>query len=189
MWGIDASTAMLDRLRAKPGGDAIRVAVGDMADVDLSGAPGAPDRFAVVLIAFNTFFNLVDEGAQQRCLERCAALLSSGGTLVIEASVPEPAAAGTVISLRSVEDDHVVLTVTRTSAGARGGDGVVRGEHLEVGAGGVHARRWLIRLVAPEEIDAMAAAAGLRLTARWATWDEEPFEEGAPAHISLYVAR
>ncbi|MEY2570667.1 MAG: hypothetical protein QOE63_1017, partial [Acidimicrobiaceae bacterium] len=31
VWGIDASPAMVDRLRAKPGGGALPVAIGDMA--------------------------------------------------------------------------------------------------------------------------------------------------------------
>ena len=35
--GIDASEAMVSRLRKKPGGDDIAVTVGDMADVDVDG--------------------------------------------------------------------------------------------------------------------------------------------------------
>ena len=64
--GIDASPAMVERLRAKPGGDRVRVTIGDMADLDLPAAP----PFSVVLVAFNTFFNLATEAAQRRCLER-----------------------------------------------------------------------------------------------------------------------
>src|SRR5579859_1040859 len=35
--GIDASQAMLDRLRAKPGAEHIAISVGDFADVDVEG--------------------------------------------------------------------------------------------------------------------------------------------------------
>ena len=35
--GVDASEAMVDRLRAKPGGDSIPVTIGDMAEVGASG--------------------------------------------------------------------------------------------------------------------------------------------------------
>ena len=34
--GVDASAAMLERLRAKPGGDSIPVTIGDMAEVGVS---------------------------------------------------------------------------------------------------------------------------------------------------------
>src|SRR5690242_12094658 len=47
---IDASAAMVARLRAKPGGAEIPVAIGDFADVAVDG------RFALVFVAYNTFF-------------------------------------------------------------------------------------------------------------------------------------
>src|SRR4051812_34089704 len=51
--GIEASPAMVALMRAKPGGEAIAVTLGDMADVD---APGS--AYAVVYLVFNTLFNL-----------------------------------------------------------------------------------------------------------------------------------
>jgi 16S rRNA A1518/A1519 N6-dimethyltransferase RsmA/KsgA/DIM1 with predicted DNA glycosylase/AP lyase activity len=35
--GIEASEAMVAKLRAKPGGERLRVAIGDFADVDVDG--------------------------------------------------------------------------------------------------------------------------------------------------------
>ncbi len=55
--GIDVSAAMLDRLRAKPGAEAVTLVHGDMA----AGLPNGP--FAVVLVAFNTFFSLTSADA------------------------------------------------------------------------------------------------------------------------------
>src|SRR3546814_19473260 len=76
---------MVERLRAKPGGDAITVTIGDMSELEL-----ADDRrFAVVFVAFNTFFNLPTEAAQLRCLQRVAALLAPEGRFVLEAFVPD----------------------------------------------------------------------------------------------------
>ena len=46
--GVDASAAMVARLRAKPGGEAIPVTLGDMAEVPVSG------RFRLVYLVFNT---------------------------------------------------------------------------------------------------------------------------------------
>jgi SAM-dependent methyltransferase len=185
--GIDASTAMLDRLRAKRGDASLPVAVGDMADVDLSSLPDAPARFAVVLVAFNTFFNLVDDGAQARCLARSCAVLAPGGRVVVEAYVPEVGEASPrgAVHLRSLGRDGVVLTVTRGAPG----DPLVLGEHLEVDERGIRSRPWRVRLASPEDIDAMAQAAGLRLAERWATWRGEPYREGDPVHVSLYEAR
>src|SRR5713101_8513185 len=50
--GIDASPEMIAKLRAKPGGEAIPVSIGDMADVDVDG------EFDLVFLVFNTLFNL-----------------------------------------------------------------------------------------------------------------------------------
>src|SRR5690349_7301382 len=56
--GIDASPEMVERLRAKPGGDAIPVTIGDFVQTRV-------DReFAVVLVAFNTFFAPLSQQAQ-----------------------------------------------------------------------------------------------------------------------------
>ena len=105
--GIDASAAMVERLRAKPGGDAIAVSIGDMADLDLPDAP----PFSVVFVAFNTFFNLPTEAAQRRCLERVALLLAPDGVLVLEAFVPRDdidADAEAGVSTRHITADEVV---------------------------------------------------------------------------------
>ena len=51
--GIDASAAMVERLRAKPGGELIPVTLGDMAQVP----PGG--RFRLVYLVFNTLFGLL----------------------------------------------------------------------------------------------------------------------------------
>jgi SAM-dependent methyltransferase len=185
VWGIDASTAMLDLLRAKPGGESLPVAVGDMADVDLSSVPGAPAGFAVVFVALNTFLNLVEPGAQRRCLERSRAALAPGGRLVIEAFVPDSGAPRSAIELRTIGAARVVLTVTRVGAS----DAVVRGEHVEIDAHGSRSRAWAVRLASPGEIDAMAAEAGLRLVERWAGWHGEPSRDGDPVHVSVYGAR
>ena len=51
--GIDASEAMVAELRAKPGGEAIPVTMGDFADVAAEG------EFDLIFVAFNTFFALL----------------------------------------------------------------------------------------------------------------------------------
>src|SRR5690242_21685332 len=57
--GIDLSRAMVARLRAKPGGDAIGVTIGDFATTRVDG------MFSVAYLVFNTIMNLTTQEAQR----------------------------------------------------------------------------------------------------------------------------
>src|SRR5215471_13910936 len=59
--GVDASAAMIERLRAEPGGDSIPVTVGDMAQVPVSGP------FRLVYLVFNSLFGLLSQAQQAEC--------------------------------------------------------------------------------------------------------------------------
>lgn len=181
--GIDASPAMVARLAAKPGGGAIRVAVGDMADVEAL-APPAGTSFGVVFAAFNTLFNLTDVTAQQRCLRGVAARLAPEGRLVVEANVfdpdPDPREAVTV---RSMEPGRIVLSVSRADPVAQ----TVAGQFVELTDGEpVRLRPWSLRYASPEQLDGLAAGAGLVLDDRRGGWRGEPFTEASPLHVSTY---
>lgn len=179
--GVDASPAMVERLRAKPGGERVTVTVGDMAVLDLV----APPPFAVVLVAFNTFFNLVTEDAQRRCLDRVVRLLSPRGRLVLEAFVPGDGAVRAAVEPRRITVDEVVLSVSTTDPAVQ----TVTGQHVHLSEAGIRLRPWVLRYAAPSELDAMAASAGLDLEARHAGWRGEPFDEGSVAHVSTYRVR
>jgi SAM-dependent methyltransferase len=182
--GIDASTAMLDRLRAKPGAEQVHLVLGDMADLRVDPPPGS-DGFGLVVVAYNTFFNLADPADQQRCLGRVAALLAPGGSLVLEAFVPDDEApAGGALEVRSVEGDRVVLSASRHDPLGQ----LVRGQHIEVTEAGVRLRPWLVRYLRPDQIDALAADAGLALVGRWSGWRDEPFDDASTVHVSEYRA-
>src|SRR5205823_12564769 len=81
--GIEASPAMVARMRAKPGGDGMRMTIRDFADASVEGA------FSLVFVVFNTFFALVTQDNQVRCFANVAAHLDAGGAFVIEAFVPD----------------------------------------------------------------------------------------------------
>jgi SAM-dependent methyltransferase len=185
--GIDASPAMVERLRAKPGGSAVQVTVGDMARLDLAGAP----RFAVVMVAFNTFFNLGTETEQRRCLERVAASLIPAGRFVIEAFVPDDPSddrthrpEGSVVP-RRIAGDEVVLAVTSINRSAQ----TISGSHVHLAAGGIRLRPWHLRYATPDQLDQLAADAGLVLDRRHAGWREEPFTADSSTHVSTYRLR
>jgi len=187
VWGIDASAAMVDRLRGKPGGDEVPVAIGDMAAVDdaLAALPGgASARFAVVFAAFNTFLNLTARDAQLACLRGCAQRLDAGGCVAIEAFVPDLEGPPSGVEARTVHADRVVLSVSRRSEDDR----VVDGQHIEITERGIKLRPWRISTLTPDDLDELAVASGLRLDERWSSWNATPFTAGDSVHISIYRA-
>ena len=81
--GIDLSRAMVARLRAKPGGDAIPVTIGDFATTRVDGT------FSLAYLVFNTINNLTTQEEQVACFRNAAAHLEPGGCFVIEVRVPD----------------------------------------------------------------------------------------------------
>jgi SAM-dependent methyltransferase len=187
---LDASRSMLDRLAAKAGAEAVHVVLGDMADAGVvvagAGPPVPADGYRLVFCAYNTFLNLDTVGAQRRCLAGSASLLGPDGALVVEAYVPAPAdeVPRTSLDVARVTGDAVVLTATEHDAANQ----VVNGQHVELRDGAVRLRPWRIRYVTPDELDAMAADAGLVLDERWQDWRRTPFDDASDTHVSVYRA-
>ncbi|MGE0404110.1 MAG: class I SAM-dependent methyltransferase [Kofleriaceae bacterium] len=77
--GIEASQAMIDRMRAKPGGAAIPVTVGDFTNVAVEG------EYAVIYLVFSTLYGLLTQDAQIACIREAAGRLGRGGAFVVEA--------------------------------------------------------------------------------------------------------
>lgn len=174
--GVDASPAMVDQLRAKPGGADVPVLVADFSEQ----LPQVEGGYGVVLAAFNTLLNVTGPGALDRCLALVAEALRPGGTLVVEAVVPGDDAASSGVDVRHVDESSVVLSVFRT-------DGeVVTGSLVSIDAGGVRLRPWSIRTVGPETLDAMAATAGLVLERRTADWHDAPYGEESVRYVAIY---
>src|SRR5262245_59798523 len=114
--GIDFSAPMVERLRAKPGGERISVTMGDFADVGVTG------RFRLVYVVFNTLFNLLTQDAQVRCFENVAKHLEKDGVFVVEGFVPtwlHRLRDGQHVDAELVEVDRVVLDVGRHDRPAR----------------------------------------------------------------------
>ena len=176
--GIDTSEAMLAQLAAKPGGDLVEAVVGDMAD------PPVGDRsFAVVFVAYNTLFNLVDPADQARCFASAARHLLPGGSFVVEAFVPAEGGAPSSVAPRTITADRVVLSVSQTDLGRQ----EAMGQYVDISEDGIRLRPWHIRWSTTAELDAMAAAAGLVLADRWADWERTPFGPDSPSHVSRYA--
>ena len=179
--GIDVSEQMLDLLRAKAGSDRIDVRIGDMARADTV----VDGPFVVVLVAFNTFFNLDTEAQQRRCMEGVASLLAPGGSFLVEGFVPAdpPAHVERDLSTSRVEPDRLVLAATEHDPARQ----TITGQHVDITAMGIRLRPWRIRYATPVQLDEMAAAAGLRLCERHAGWRGEPVTPQTTAAVSRYV--
>jgi SAM-dependent methyltransferase len=176
--GIDVSAPMVDRLRAKPGGDAIEVTIGDFATTRVDG------EFAVVYLVFNTICNLVTQDAQVACFENAAAHLRRGGRFVIEVGVP---------ALQMLPVGQTIVPF-RADAGGVGFDvyDVVTqrfsSQHYAIHPDGrVEAAPYEFRYAWPAELDLMARIAGLRLEHRWAGWHREPFTSVSQSHVSVWA--
>jgi SAM-dependent methyltransferase len=177
--GVDASAPMLEQLAAKPGGDAVRAVVGDMA------GPLPPGPFPLVFVAYNTFFNLTTPEAQARCLRAVRAVLAPGGRFVLEAFVPDEEAPATQeVEVRTIDADRVVLHVSAHDPARR----EVRSQFVEITEGGIRLRPTFLHYLAPAELDALAGEAGLALATRWGGWDRLPFDDSSEVHVSVYRA-
>lgn len=191
---VDASPAMLDRLRTKLGTvddarpldtietgssktDNVTIAIGDMSS---DAVPRGP--FSLVVVSYNTLFNLPDEGAQRRCFATIAERLTDDGACVIDCFVPvdDPAPLGVS---RDVRNGSRVITAAYTDARHR----VVSGITEEHRASGTVLRPWRVVYASPALLDDMAAAANLRLVERRGGWNGETFGESSSRHISIYA--
>ncbi|MFJ8918097.1 class I SAM-dependent DNA methyltransferase [Streptomyces sp. NPDC102415] len=176
--GIDLSRAMVDRLRAKPGGGAedIGVSIGDFATTTVDGA------FSLAYLVFNTLMNLTTQDAQVDCFRNVAGHLSPGGCFVVEVAVPElrklPAGQRLVpfraTATRWAFDAYDVATQAMSS------------NYVEVEDGRGSFRSIPFRYVWPAELDLMARLAGLRLRERWEDWDRSPFTNESGRHVSVW---
>jgi SAM-dependent methyltransferase len=174
--GVDASAAMVARLREKPGGPAIPVVIGDMADVPVEG------RFGVVFVAFNTFFNLTSQDEQIRCLTNVAAHLDEGGVFVVEGFVPDTGTSTGAVEVRSITADEVVLFAFRHDPF----DQVIDAQTIVLSNDGIRLFPLKARYAPPSELDLMARLAGLRLRDRWGGWNRCPFAASSGVHVSVY---
>ena len=176
--GVDASDAMVARLRAKPGGESIPVAIGDFGEVAVGG------RFSLVFVTAGTFFELPRQEAQVRCFANVARVLRPGGLFVLDGPVPDTSRHGhehpmTVIRGRSGQ--LVVRFVEVDRAEQR-----YVSHYAVLGEPGVRVLSVPLRYALPAELDLMATMAGLRLRERTAGWRGQPFTSASEEHVSVY---
>ena len=176
--GIDASEAMVARLRAKPGGALIPVTIGNFAEL------GVSESYSLIFVVFNTFFALSSQEAQVECFANVARQLRPGGLFLIEAFVPDQTrfTRGQIVQANKVGVNEVRMEVSqhdplnqRTTSQL-----VVITEH------GIELYPVQVRYAWPSELDLMARLAGMRLRERWSNWKREPFTSESTRPISVW---
>ncbi|HEX6352665.1 class I SAM-dependent methyltransferase [Actinophytocola sp.] len=167
--GIDASEAMVARMRAKPGGDRIPVTIGDMADVE----PDTDERFAMVFVVFSTFFFLMTQEDQVRCFGGVAERLVPGGRFVLECPMPDVARyqRNQTVEVHEMGLGQVRLVAVRHDPVEQRFDG----HHVLISNNGIRLAPASMRYAWPTELDLMARLAGLERRHRWGGWRGEPF--------------
>jgi SAM-dependent methyltransferase len=176
--GVDASDAMLARLREKPGADRVRVHVGDFCDVVCG------SDFSCAFVAFNTLFAVTTQAAQKKCFANVSKQLRAKGTFVIECFVPDLARFEGGQSLRTggMTVDRVVLEATRHDRNAQKLDAQL----VVIDTRGTRLVPIELRYAFPPELDVMAELAGMRLRDRFASYTKAPFTNTSIMHVSIY---
>ncbi|MBI3958322.1 MAG: class I SAM-dependent methyltransferase [Chloroflexi bacterium] len=177
--GIDFSSSMIARLRAKPGGAQIAVTLGNFADV------AVPDTYRLIYVVFNTLFNLLTQDEQVRCFENVAAHLTTDGVFVVEGGVPTEFCRlrnNQYVDLEALAVDNVRLDVARYDPLTQ----LLEETHITLSSRGTQLNPIVTRYAWPSELDLMARIAGLRLRERWASWGREPITATSRNCISVY---
>jgi SAM-dependent methyltransferase len=171
--GIDLSEAMVARLRAKPGAEAIGVTIGDFATTRVEGT------FSLAYLVFNTIGNLTTQDEQVACFRNAAAHLEPGGCFVIEVGVPglRTLPPGETFQVFDFGPEHVGIDEYDVA-----NQGLVS-HHYDAGC---EFRSTPFRYVWPAELDLMARLAGMTLRERWSGWRREPFTSESTKHVSVW---
>ena len=175
--GIEQSAAMVEQLRAKPGGADLDVRQGDMSAVRL------PGPYRLVYLVFNTIHNLLGQDEQVRCFENAARHLTDDGVFVVETGVPRDGPRkGNYLDVAKIGLDEVRLSAHRYDALTQ----ILDVNHMRLTSTGINMVPISLRLVYPSELDLMGRIAGLHLHHRWGGWRQEPFTIDSRRHISVY---
>jgi SAM-dependent methyltransferase len=175
--GIDLSEAMVARLRAKAGSDAVGVTIGDFMTTRVEGT------FGLAYLVFNTIMNLTTQDAQVACFQNAAAHLEPGGCFVVEVGIPQ------LRRLPAGQTIHPFSFESPTRFGFDEYDVANQGlvsHHYDVRDGTFAPWSIPFRYVWPSELDLMARLAGLQRRERWSGWRREPFTSESEKLVGVW---
>jgi SAM-dependent methyltransferase len=175
--GIDASSAMLARLRELDNASAVEATLGDFAETTVGGP-----EFPLVYLVRNTITNVTSQDGQVDVFRNAAAHLRPGGCFVIENYIPElqRLPPGETRRVFAATAEHVAFEEYDLAAQ------IAYSHHYWMVDGTLQTRSAPFRYVAPGELDLMARLADMTLRERWADWSREPFTSESRSHISVW---
>jgi SAM-dependent methyltransferase len=177
--GIELSPHMVERLRAKPGGQHISITIGDMSAATTS------RQYGLVYLVYNTIFNLLTADDQVRCFANAARHLSADGQFVVETALPHAWVSPDkpdYVRAEHVGTQAVLLDIARYDPVTQ----LLEENHVRLTTSGITMVPIVCRLITPGEMDLMARIAGMRLIERFANWQRTAFDAHSSAHISVY---
>lgn len=189
--GVDASAEMTQVLAERAAKDGLPI---EAVQAD-AGAFTVEEPVPLVFAVFNTYFLLASLDTQHSFLQRSAEALQPAGALVVETFVPHHGRLpdgphpgvfppeSTVAVKRHDTDRLVLFAATNDPVGQR------FEFHEVVFTDGQLPRMYpgSMRYCWPEDIDVLAADAGLRLLHRWEDWDRRPYgPRTSRKHVSVY---
>jgi SAM-dependent methyltransferase len=159
--GIELSSHMVEKLRAKPGSQSINVICGDMCSATTN------RHYTLVYLIYNTIFNLLTADDQIRCFENAARHLTPQGHFIVETALPHawiPPGESDYVHAEQVGSDRVTLDVARYDPTTQ----LLEENHVQITPQGIQMTPIVCRLITPGEMDLMARIAGLQLIQRYA---------------------
>ena len=175
--GIEASSRMVDRLRARPGGHRVNVTIGDVCHFEVA------SRFRVVCLVYNMLFHLPDQECQVSCLASSARALEPLGRLVIESMVPDLSdfRDGKATRVARLGPSEVEFRISEHLPVEQ----KIVSQHVWLEDGRIRMRPVVVRYVWPAETDLMAPG---RASARGPLrrLRGEPFGPGSRVCVSVY---
>jgi SAM-dependent methyltransferase len=197
--GLDLSSAMLERCRAKVLSEPphvherVRLVEADMTSFDLG------RRFAAITCPFGGFQQLRTVEQQLACLDRCRTHLLPGGTLVLDLPNPDPAPAayaGDEPADGEATADEVDwsdgrrirwwVTVTGYERAEQWNECELTFEVIEHGGMARRSTETIsLRYIFRYELEHLLVRAGFRIIALYGDYDRAPFSDGSPAMIAV----
>jgi SAM-dependent methyltransferase len=175
--GIELSTHMARRLRAKTGAETVPVTIGDMTSTRV------PGTFRLVYLVANTIMNVTTQDDQLAVFANAAAHLEPGGVFAVEVLVPQlrRVAPGQTAWVFTLDPDHVGIETFDDTAGQ------IAWSHHWIEVDGRLVRHSApYRYVWPSELDLMAKITGFRIRDRWAGWNRAPFTSDSPSQVAVF---
>jgi len=176
--GIDSSSEMVERLRAKDGGTDIPVT---LARIDRF---TVPPGYSLAFLVLNTLYALQTQEEQLDCFRSAAAALRPGGHFVVEAFMPDPTRfrRNSWTQVHQVGLDYVLIEADKHDPSTQR----ILEQHIHLRQGKVELFPAFLRYTWPTEMDLMARLAGLEPVERFGGWAGEPFTAQSGNNVSVY---